>query len=158
MIVRVSGVVSWVTGFQLFPVAPVQNTAFPFSLPTFSPSSTPLLRHPQRLCRGCRQLRPSSLLSFTPSVPAAQPCCPWSVGLCAAHPSPLLPVHLPAASWDASSWTKNLSWARKLWSSKSSERHLMIRCLIKAGMVPKPKREAHTAYLILCCREIWLLV
>lgn len=71
--------------------------------------------------------------------------------LCCRYISPLpagTPPHGP----------KNLSWARKLWSSKSSERHLMTRCLTKAGMVPKPKREAHTAYLILCCREIRLLV
>lgn len=140
-------------------VAPIQNTAFPFSFPTFSPhpsSQTP----PAALPRVPAAQTFLLLLSFTPSVPApaAQPCCLWSVGLRAAHPSPLLPVPLPAASWDASSWTENLSWARKLWSSKSSERHLMIKCLIKAGVVPKPKREAHTAYLILCCREVQLLV
>lgn len=58
---------------------------------------------------------------------AAQQCYFWSMGLCAAFPSPLLLMYLSAASWDISSWTRNLSWARKLRSSKSSEKHLMIK-------------------------------
>lgn len=155
--------VLWVTGFQCFPGYTHPGDCiplhFPFLLLFLHPSSqTP----PQQLCLGYQQLRPSSLFSLMAvlSVPAAAApqCCLWSVGLCAALPSPLLLIHLPAASWDTSSWSKNLSWARKLRSSKSSERHLMIKYLIKTDMVPKSKRAAHAAYLILCCREIQLLV
>ena len=155
--------VSWVTSFQFFPHCTHSGCCFPLCFPILlrflhASSQTP----PQRLCLRYQQLRPSSLLSLTtvPSVPAAaaQQSCLWSAGLCTALPSPLLLLQLPAASWDVLSWTRNLSWARKLGSSKSLEIHLMIKYLIKADMVPKPKREAHTAYLILCCREIQLLI
>ena len=151
-----------------FPVVPrLHQSRIPHSPSLFCPSYLPL-----------------PLFSGTPSaalpwVPTAQtfltplflhsPVCPCfcspamlplvSGALhCPSFPLLLIHLPLPAASWDTSSWTKNLSWARKFRSSKSSERHLMIKYLIKTDTVPKPKREAHTAYLILCHREIQLLV
>lgn len=127
-------------------VASIQGAAFTFSLPPFSPSSTPFPSSPA-LGVSTSDLPHSSFTS-----PLFCLCCSSPAkllpGLGAALPFPLLLIYLPAGSWGVLSWTKNLSWARQLRPSESSERHLMIKYLIKDEMIPKPKRESHTSYLI----------
>ena len=142
--------------------------------------------HPSRILHSPSHPHPSllppPLFSDSPSaalprVPAAQtfltplfhhsPVCPC---YCSPAMLPLVSEALCCPSFPSAADTsphcqlghlvmdQKPGWARKLRSSKSSERHLMIKYIIKADMVPKPKREAHTAYLILCFREIRLLV
>lgn len=129
--------------FQLIPGCIHPGCCIPFLSPTLLPF---LHTSSQQLCLGCQHLRLASFLFhltpvFVPAASAQQSC------LCSFQDSVLL-IYLPAGSWGVLPWTKNLSWARQLRSSESPERHLMIQYLIKDYVIPKPKREPHTSYLI----------
>lgn len=114
--------------------SPLPPHLFPAALPWVSAPQTcptPLSPHP---CLSLL-LQPSKAAS----APSRTWCCPSFPS--AADLSPCWPLGCLITD-------QNLSWARQLRSSESLGRHLMIKYLIKDYMIPKSKREPHTAYLI----------